>query len=318
VNLGYGAELNPNTPDGQGLTVNGQPSGGDISLVGRNPANPADYGLGGNPANRGSGPPGMPGGNTIPGGGGGPAGGAPGAGGQGGQGGPGNDWDDSLDFGGLNGLDTDFTGAAARGADAAYKGATQFMDGDFTKERDQAKAQLVAQGLQPGSEAFESQMERIERGQNAARTNAAFTAQGVGHQQSGDLLLRALQTRQQGVNEGFGKADRRLAGRGQDIGDRNTNRGLDLSRDSTGLNATLANRRFGLDEDNQSFQQLMQLIAQSRGGVNMPNFGAPGSLDVTGANSIAANNANAAAGRGAANNNMWAGLAGNLFGGLFK
>jgi hypothetical protein len=342
VNPGYGAALNPNTPGGQGLTVDGRPSGGSLLPPGME----LGYGdgasgaaTGGNPLQRGAGTPTLPGrdgmapdginrlgtdsqGNqiqTMIGAGTGGAGSFAGSGGA--FGGP--EWT------GLNDIDTDFSGAAARGADAAYKGATQFMDGDFSKEREQTRSQLVAQGLQPGTEAFETQMERVERGQNAARTNAAFTAQGVGHSQSGDLLMRALQARKDRVGEQATSAGLGLQGRGQDISrdishrgmdisDRNTNRGLDLSRDTTGINAELASRRLGLDSDDQDMRHLIQLIAGARGGVNMPNFGAPGSLDVTGAHGIASGNANAAAGRSAANNNMYAQIAAQLFGGIFK
>jgi hypothetical protein len=280
--------------------------------------------------------------------------GGAGAGAMGGAGSSGQGWDANLDLAGLNPLDTDFAAQAKAGADAAYKGATQFMDEDFGQEREANEARLLAQGLQPGSQAYETAMSRMERGQNAARQNAAFQAQGTGHQQAGDMLLRALQTRQQGVNEKFGQTDRKLAGRNQDIGDRNTNRsfdigdrntnrgmdisdrntnrgmdlshrgldindrntnrGMDLQRDSTGLNATLANKRFGLDEDNQSFQQLMQLISSSRGGVNMPNFGGVSPLDVGGANSIASGNANAQANRDGMDRSNYANLFGSLLG----
>lgn len=314
VNEGYsGAAMNPNTPGG--LSVNGaaRPSGP--------PAMPNQHMIGsgadidpsvtaaisGNPAARGGGPPVVPGGNSggflggarpgsPPANPGSPPGtAAPARPGDGATAPPGDTWDANLGLDGLPAIDTDFTGAARAGADAAYRGATQFMDEDFKRERQSNEARLLSQGLQPGSEAYETAMARMERGQNATRQNAAYQAQGVGHQQAGDLLLRALQARQQGVNERFGTTDRRLTGRAQDI-----------TRDSTGLNASLANRRLNLDEDGQSFQQLAQLIALSRAGVNMPNFGAPGSLDVGNAFGIAQNAENAAAGRNSANRSMWA------------
>jgi hypothetical protein len=290
LNEGFGGAVT--NPNGQNIQQTGREPlpGGIGSLTGGGSPPPNPLQRGGTPTMPGT--PGLPGdqtGGTSP-----PPGGP-----TGGQ----SRWDQDLDFSGLNGIDTDFTGAATKGADAAYKGASQFFDEDFGRERQANESRLLAQGLQPGSEAFETAMSRMERGQNATRQNAAFQAQGVGHQQAGDLLLRALQTRQQGVNEKFGSTDRRLAGRGQD-----------LQRDTTGLNATLANKRFGLDEDNQSFQQLMQLLAASRGGVNMPNFGGVAPLDVGGANSIASSNSNAAANRDATDRGNWAAILGGLAG----
>lgn len=328
VNLGYGAALNPN--------VNGQ-TNAHLPNAGGNPDIAAAIAGGGNPAARGGGIPGMPGGAGGAGGAGGLAGlgvgrggGAAGGtmGGAGGGAGGGSGWQPP-NFDDLNPIDTDFTGQAQKGADAAYAGATQFMDKDFARDRAQMESKLINQGLQPGTEAFDTEMSLMQRGQNDARAGAAFRAQGVGHQQSGDLLQRALQTRASRVGERMGAAGLGLGARGQDIGertsnrgmdinDRNTNRGFDLQRDSKGADIQLAMRSLGLAEDSQGFQQLMQLISQSRGGVNMPNFGAPGSLDVTGANSVASGNANAAANRAGADRGMWAGVAGNILGGFLK
>lgn len=173
---------------------------------------------------------------------------------------------------GLPSIDTDFSGQAQRGADAAYRGATQFFDEDFARDRDALESKLVNQGFARGTEGFDQALSTMMRSQNAARTGAAFTAQGVGHQQAGDLLLRALQAR--GALSG-----ERLAARGQD-----------LSRYGIDTNAELSRRGLGLNESNMDFQQLMQLLGMSRSGVNVPNFGAPSPLDVGSAYSIAGRN----------------------------
>lgn len=205
--------------------------------------------------------------------------------------------------GGLPPINTDFSGQAQAGADAAYRGATQFLDKDFATARSALETQLTNQGLQPGSEAWNNAISMMERNQNATRQNAAFQAQGVGHQQAGDLLMRALQSRGQLFNEG-------ATLRGQDLQRYGIDQSTNLGRYNTDTSAELARRRLGLDSNSQDFNQLMQLIASSRGGVNMPNFGNPAPLDVTGANSIASSNANAQANRDAQNRAILAQLGG--------
>lgn len=211
---------------------------------------------------------------------------------------------------GLPPIDTDFSGQAQRGADAAYKGATQFFDQDFTRDRNALQAQLANQGFAVGSEGYNNELNRMERAQNAARENAAFMAQGVGHSQSGDLLMRALQSRAALMGEREGNANRALGARGQDVGRDTAMAGVAASSAAAANNANnarygidtnrdLALRGYGITQDQMDFNQLMQLISGARGGVNMPNFGNPQPLDVTGANSIASGNANAAANRSA-------------------
>jgi hypothetical protein len=259
-----------------------------------------------------------------------------------------------LNTSGFAGLDLDFAGAAQRGADAAYEGATQFFDEDFGADTASLTNQLVNQGLQPGTEAFDRQMSLMQRGQNAARTQAAYQAQGVGHQQAGDLLMRALQSRQQMAGEQGQNAAMNLAGRASLMGERERDadrlfnqslgtaglaagvRGQDVNRDmnlqSTSAqmaaasnnaantrygidtNRDLSLRNLGLQQDGMDFNQLMALLGGARQGVNMPNFGGTSPLDVTGANQIAANNNNAQQNRDAADRGALAALGGAALG----
>lgn len=209
----------------------------------------------------------------------------------------------------LPALDTDFTAASQRGADAAYRGATQFLDKDFGTARAALETRLTNQGLQPGSEAWNNAVSMMERNQNATRENAAFQAQGIGHQQAGDYLTRALQARSQLFGEG-------ATTRGQDLQRYGIDQNTSLGRYNTDTSAELARRRLGLDEGSQNFGQLAQLIALSRGGVNMPNFGSPAPLDVGGANQIASANANAQAARDASNRASLAGLGASALSGI--
>lgn len=244
-------------------------------------------------------------------------------------------WDDyagpggsvTADMTGLPGIDTDFTGAAARGADAAYQGATQFMDQDFEQDRQALEAKLVNQGFSRGTEAFDREMEQLTRGQNAARQSAAFQAQGVGHQQAGDLLLRALQSRgalggereraaEREIAQLLARSGQDLSRYGIDVGAILNRRGQDIGVYNTDTSAELARRGLGLSEDNQGFQQLMALIAASRGGVNMPNFGAASPLDVSSAYGIANSNRNGRLAREASDRAGLYGLGAAALGGI--
>lgn len=242
--------------------------------------------------------------------------------------------------GGLPDVSTDFSGDAQRGADAAYSGATQYMDKDFTRDNSALESKLVNQGFSPGTEAFDNEMEKQKRGQNAAKENAAFAAQGVGFDQSGQLLSRALASRAALRGERTDDADRTfgqslatanlgLGARGQDTGlagaregaaasTANAGAAAGASNYNTDVNAGVAMRRLGLDSSNSDVNNLISLINSSRGGVNMPSFGAPAPLDVGSAASIASGNANAAANRGAANNAVLAQLGGAALGSYFK
>lgn len=244
---------------------------------------------------------------------------------------------------GANGLpevSTDFSGDAQRGADAAYKGATQFLDKDFGNDTAALESKLVNQGFQPGSQAYDNEMEKLRRSQGATRENAAFAAQGVGFDQSGQMLARALQTRAQmrgertddadrTFNQSLGVAGLGLNARGQDTALQGAKEGAAASIVNAGTAAGASNynadvsggvamRRLGLDQNNSDVNNLIAMINASRGGVNMPNFGAPAPLDVGGANSIASGNANNAAARTAANNGILAQLGGSLIGSAIR
>lgn len=198
----------------------------------------------------------------------------------------------------LTPMNTDFGAQEQRAGDAAYRGATQFMDEDFGRDRNALESQLINQGFAPGSQGFNDQMSRLQRGQDQARTSAALSAVGVGNQEAGNLFLRALQARQQQVGERGNEADREfgqslgianlgLGARGQDIGLQSAATGAAASTHAADLANDLGMRRLGLDANNQDFQQMMSLLGGSRGGVNMPNFGNPAPIDVTGAGSLA-------------------------------
>lgn len=210
----------------------------------------------------------------------------------------------------LSPISTDFSGDAKRASDAAYKGATQYFDEDFGRDRASLESKLANQGFAVGSEGYNNELSRMQRGQDAARENAAYMAQGVGHQQAGDLLMRALAARQSSVGERNNVADRlynqsmgvaglKLGRQGQITQGQAAAGGNAASRYATDASTQLGLRRLGLDQDTMDFGQLMALTQSARGGVNMPNFGAPQPLDVSGAYQIAGANNNAAQNRAA-------------------
>jgi hypothetical protein len=263
-----------------------------------------------------------------------------------------------LDTSGYTPFDTDFAGAANDASDQAYAGLTQYMDEDFGRANNALESKLINQGLTPGTEAFNNEMSLQQRGQNDARMQAAVQAGNIGRSYSGDLLTRALQTRQlQGAEgtqdaairlasrgalsgEQFGTMDRGLSGRGQDLSYLLGLRGQDVGRDTAlagvaagaAANANAANtsrygidtsrdltlRGLGLQQDQSDFNQLLALINSSRSGVNVPNFGAPAPLDVGSANAIAANNNNAQQNRDAADRGTYANLGATILNGYFN
>lgn len=286
------------------------------------------------------------------------------------------DLSQGLDTSGFADFDTDFAAASQRGADAAYRGATQYMDEDFTRDRAALESQLTNQGFARDSQAFKDELSRMERGQSSARQSAAFQAQGVGHQQAGDLLMRALDTRRLQGSEAGQDAATRLSSRGmlggertgdvdrrfdqsmgarglmgaegaQDadrrynqtigianlgLGARGQDRAVEQAMQSASGQAAAANaaaassnynanmqrdlalRGMGMTQDQNDFNNMMRMIEASRGGVNMPNFGAPQPLDVGSANSIASNNSNQQTNRNAADRAGLYGLGGQVLG----
>lgn len=202
-------------------------------------------------------------------------------------------------------LNTDFSGDAQRAGDAFYKGATQYFEPDFARDTSALQTQLINQGFAPGSEGYNTQLDLLRRNQDQARTGAAAGAVSAGNQQAQNEFLQALQARQEQFGEAGNVADRAynqsagiaglgLGARGQDIGLQGSMAGLAASRENAGAsryNADLQHQiqlqQLGLQANGQNFDQVMSLMGGARGGVNMPNFGNPQPLDVTGAGSLA-------------------------------
>ena len=313
--------------------------------------------LGGNPAARGAGGVGVP-----PGSGGGIAdnftgtpttmGGSIGDGGigWGGPGGIGNMGDANLGFDGLSpvaadmsglpDINTDFSGAARDARRAVYDQAISLMQPDIDRERTSLIQRLNNQGIPIGSEAYNQELDRFDRQTNLSRERAARDAVLAGNTEAGNLFGRSVtarsalggereRTADRRFSQGLGIANLGLGRRAQDLqrygidtGAATSRYGVNAGLSQSGLNANLRLRELGLTEDNQNFQQLMQLLAGARGGVNLPNFGAPGSIDVLGANQLVNGmdqfNTNRTDQRNAARNSGLFNLGALLLGGMFR
>lgn len=196
-------------------------------------------------------------------------------------------------------------------ADAAYKQATEYFAPDFARDRSAAETRLANQGFAIGSEGYNSELDRMERQQELARTNAALGAVGVGNQQALGLAGLALGARGQDTSAAVAQTQAGAAGASAAAA-------RDASMANAELQAQIAMRQLGISESGQNFQQLMQLIAGARGGVPNLSFGSPVPLDVTGAYGINQSAANAnALSRGSQNAglfNLGATLLGSYFG----
>jgi hypothetical protein len=190
-----------------------------------------------------------------------------------------------LDLSGLPEPDMDYTGASERARNASWESTMALLNPEFETQRRATEQRLANQGLPTGSEAATGEMDRVDRTQGAQRQIAANQAVLAGNTEAGNVFQRALAARAQKAGERVSGAGLGLGARGQDIGAATSKYGTDTA-------SQLALRRLGLDENSQEFQQLLAMIASARGGVNMPNFGTPAPLDVTGANSISSANRN--------------------------
>lgn len=105
-----------------------------------------------------------------------------------------------LDFSGLPQVGT---GEEARkqAIDSAYGEATSRLDPAFAKREDALRAQLVNQGLQPGSEAYNQEMAQLGRDRNDAYGGAMSNAISQGTAAGSALFGQNMAGRQQALQE---------------------------------------------------------------------------------------------------------------------
>ena len=113
---------------------------------------------------------------------------------------------DFSQFGDVVGFDPAAQRQAAE--DAAYGKSTMRMDSQFASERDALDIRLRNQGLQPGDQGYQAQMESFMQGKNDAYENARLGSVAQGRDEFGVALQgneRANALRQQQIEEYLGK-----------------------------------------------------------------------------------------------------------------
>lgn len=152
-----------------------------------------------------------------------------------------------LDQSQLPELSTDFSGDASRMEDATYQRALGLMNPEFDRQQSQMENRLVQQGIPIGSEAYNDEMGRFEKGRNEAQLAAALESVGAGRQEHSRMFDVNQRARQQGVAE-----------QGQDFGMTHTARQQGIS-----------DRQL---ERNQPYNELAMLMGRTP---NMQTMNAP-------------------------------------------
>jgi hypothetical protein len=119
-----------------------------------------------------------------------------------------------LDFGGVPGL-TSGEDARNQAITSAYGQATSRLDPQFSQKRGALQTQLLNQGLQPGSTAYDRAMGNLGIQENDAYSQAMANAIGQGTSAGSALFNQSLQGRQQGINEILQQREQPLADLGR-------------------------------------------------------------------------------------------------------
>lgn len=244
-----------------------------------------------------------------------------------------------VDYSTLPGLDTDFSAMGDRVRNAMFQRTSGLLNPEHERARTATAQRLANQGIVEGSERWNEEMDRLDQQRALSLERAGLDADLASGDEMGRLFSQALAARQQLGGERERGADRTysqsLGVRGQLAGERLQRAGIDANIAAANASAgaaaeghrlraaeaaaanDLARARLGMDLDEQGFSQWLRSGQFAREGVNLPNFGTPIPLDVTGAAGIAQQGANANAANDAARRSgMWS-LAGTLLGGAF-
>lgn len=192
---------------------------------------------------------------------------------------------------GLPGIDTDYTAANQRAADAVYNRGMNYYQPEFENQTSSAEAQLAARGIPVGSEAYAREKDRIERGQGMQRENLALSAIGAGNQEAARLFGQDLQARGQLFGENaniFGLAEGQRGARFgegmQGLAFDEMQRGARLNEQTAALDAALRKQSFITGVENQD-QQLANQRAQLAAVIGQTN---PQFADVKGVDAMGA------------------------------
>jgi hypothetical protein len=113
-------------------------------------------------------------------------------------------------YGQMKGLDYDPTQLRQRAEDDAYARQTSRLDPQFEQQREAMDIRLRNQGLSPGDQAYQAQMDTFNRGKGDAYEQARRGSTDIGRQEAQQLYGQQMgtsnfynQMRGQAVNEGF-------------------------------------------------------------------------------------------------------------------
>lgn len=245
----------------------------------------------------------------------------------------------TVDYATLPGLEEDFTGMGDRVRSALFQRTSGLLNPEHERAREATAQRLANAGIPEGSERWNEEMDRLDQQRALSLERAGLDADVAAGDEMGRLFQMALARRQQLGGERERGADRAysqtLGTRAQFAGERLGQAGIDANIAAANAQAgatasghalqaaqaaaanDIARGRLGLDADEQAFTQWLRSGQFAREGVNMPNFGTPIPLDVTGAAGVAQSGANARTADDAARRAGYWGLAGTLLNGAF-
>lgn len=245
----------------------------------------------------------------------------------------------TVDYATLPGLEEDFSGMGDRVRSALFQRTSGLLNPEHERAREATAQRLANAGIPEGSERWNEEMDRLDQQRSLSLERAGLDADVAAGDEMGRLFQMALARRQQLGGERERGADRAysqtLGTRAQFAGERLGQAGIDANIAAANAQAgatasghalqaaqaaaanDIARGRLGLDADEQAFTQWLRSGQFAREGVNMPNFGTPIPLDVTGAAGVAQSGANARTADAAARRAGYWGLAGTLLNGAF-
>ena len=244
----------------------------------------------------------------------------------------------TVDYATLPGLEEDFSGMGDRVRSALFQRTSGLLNPEHERAREATAQRLANAGIPEGSERWNEEMDRLDQQRSLSLERAGLDADVAAGDEMGRLFQMALARRQQLGGERERGADRAysqtLGTRAQFAGERLGQAGIDANIAAANAQAgatasghalqaaqaaaanDIARGRLGLDADEQQFSQWLRSGQFAREGVNMPDFGTPIPLDVTGAAGVAQSGASARTADAAARRSGYWGLAGTLLSGM--
>lgn len=209
--------------------------------------------------------------------------------------------------------------------DAVYNQQTQYLDPQFQQSQSDLEVKLANQGIMPGSDAYNREMNNFALNKQRAYSDARNSAIAAGGAEQSRLFGLGLQSRQQGVNEALNTFNTGLQNRQQDVNEALNTFNTGLQSHQQGMNDSLAKfntglqaRQQGVAEQNALYNAPINALGALRGGqqVQMPSFQSTNGVSIPGVNYMdaATNLYNANLGNANAQNASNS----NMFGGLFS